>query len=121
MTMGKTLDETAMAQSKCSHARLFFGSGGFYVFCRECNATWTATKPGSDAAIDYTRSNNIVSTHDERVAPAHPLLSEPEVARVIQAGCIASDIHLTCSYPECTCKQIPNAIRAVLSLLGKER
>jgi uncharacterized protein (DUF362 family) len=32
----------------------------------------------------------------------------------IRIGCIAADIHLTCSYPECTCKTIPNAIKAAI-------
>ena len=36
----------------------------------------------------------------------------------IQAGCAAADVHLTCSYPECGCKQIPTAIAVAV---GKER
>lgn len=42
--------------------------------------------------------------------------SEEEAIRV---GCTAADVHLTCGYPECTCSQIPHAIRAVLRWAGK--
>ena len=37
----------------------------------------------------------------------------------IRAGCNATDVHLYhlyCSYPECTCKQLPKAIQAALAV-----
>lgn len=36
------------------------------------------------------------------------------IIRAIHAGCMAADIHLTCSYPGCNCKQMPKAIEAAL-------
>lgn len=33
----------------------------------------------------------------------------------IRVGCTAADLHLCCSYPDCTCKQIPAAIEAALN------
>ena len=26
----------------CQHIKLYFGSGGFYISCRDCGATWAA-------------------------------------------------------------------------------
>jgi hypothetical protein len=28
------------AQKECAHAELVFGSGDYYLFCRDCGATW---------------------------------------------------------------------------------
>jgi hypothetical protein len=56
----------------CRHESLFFGSGGFYIFCRQCGGAWVAKKnSGPDVAIDYERSSNLVSTFDERVPPTN--------------------------------------------------
>lgn len=38
-----------------------------------------------------------------------------KVIEAIRVGCNAAEVHLTCSYPACSCKQIPAAIRAALS------
>lgn len=70
----QTDDDADKAQAKkareCNHLRLQFGSGGFYIFCRDCGGQWVAKRGfGPDAVIDYDRSNNLVSTDDERVAP----------------------------------------------------
>lgn len=53
---------------KCQHEHLHFGSGGFYVFCRDCGAAWVARKLESDE-IDYSRSNDGVTTGDYRDKP----------------------------------------------------
>lgn len=40
------------------------------------------------------------------------------VARAIQAGCNAADVHhLACSYPDCCCRMLPAAIRAALDAM----
>lgn len=36
----------------CNHTRLAFGSGGFYVMCRDCPQTWVARRIGADADTD---------------------------------------------------------------------
>lgn len=36
----------------------------------------------------------------------------------VRKGCQAAEVHLTCSFPDCTCKQIPAAVHAVLSERG---
>lgn len=42
-------------------------------------------------------------------------LFDPEkMNEAIRAGCTAADVHLTCSYPECFCKQIPTAVKAAI-------
>ena len=46
---------------------------------------------------------------------------EPEfIQRAIQIGCNAAHIHLLCSYPACSCKQIPAAIIAAATPLMDE-
>ena len=52
---------------QCKHLHLTFGSGGFYVFCRDCNASWVARKAENDE-LDYTRSNEGLTTGDFRNA-----------------------------------------------------
>ena len=52
----------------CTHDHLTFGSGGFYVFCRDCSAAWVARK-GANDEIDYTRSNDGLTTADFRDKP----------------------------------------------------
>lgn len=39
----------------------------------------------------------------------------------VRKGCQAAEVHLTCSFPQCTCKQIPAAVHAVLSELGRNK
>lgn len=41
--------------------------------------------------------------------------------KAIRIGCNAADVHLTCSYPTCSCKQIPVAIQAALNSLPAEQ
>lgn len=45
----------------------------------------------------------------------HPGITADRATQVIRAGCIASDIHLTCSYPKCGCRQMPRAILAAIA------
>jgi hypothetical protein len=56
----------------------------------------------------------ITAAHMARLKADHAL--EQSAVRV---GCAAADIHIAiaCSYPECKCKQMPAAIRAVLIFL----
>ncbi len=51
----------------------------------------------------------------------HAQKSASSVEAAVRIGCTAADIHLTCSYPECTCKQIPSAVRAVMMIAAAER
>lgn len=43
------------------------------------------------------------------------------VERLTREGCGASDIHLACSFPDCTCRHIPNAVKAVIAEIMKGR
>ena len=52
----------------CKHEHLTFGSGGYYVFCRDCSASWVARKRENDE-IDYSRSNEGLTTGDFRDKP----------------------------------------------------
>ena len=38
-----------------------------------------------------------------------------EMSRLVRIGCRAAEVHLDCSYPTCTCKQVPTAVLAVLA------
>lgn len=40
---------------------------------------------------------------------------EKQILAAVKAGCSAADYHLTCSYPDCRCKQTPVAIKAALA------
>lgn len=41
----------------CIHKHLFFSQGGFYVRCRDCDATWVPlAQPGPGNDRDYYRS-----------------------------------------------------------------
>ncbi len=76
------------------------------------------------------RDGNTEPGHDEvqkdlrRIArrlidvPAAPPRDVTEVGDLIHKGCVAADIHLTCSWPDCTCTHIPTAVKAVLSALS---
>lgn len=37
------------------------------------------------------------------------------VEQCVVKGCDASDVHLRCGYPECTCRNMPTAIRTGLA------
>ena len=37
-------------QQACDHPTLYFGSGDYYVMCRECSRTWVKAGLGSDFA-----------------------------------------------------------------------
>lgn len=40
--------------------------------------------------------------------------TDPDFVRAVKAGCAAANIHLRCSFPDCSCKQMPSAILAAL-------
>ena len=42
-------------------------------------------------------------------------LTDADVEAAIRAGCAAAGTHLTCSYPDCACQELPAAIRAALA------
>ena len=37
----------------CEHRTLYFGSGAFYVFCKDCNECWVATNLATGETPDY--------------------------------------------------------------------
>lgn len=48
------------------------------------------------------------------------LAKKKAIEAAIRVGCNAGDAHLTCSYPDCKCKQMPTAIKAALSFHQRE-
>jgi hypothetical protein len=42
-------------------------------------------------------------------------LTHADIEAAIRVGCGAADVHLTCSYPDCACQELPAAIRAALT------
>ena len=42
-------------------------------------------------------------------------VTDADIDAAIRVGCVAADVHLMCSYPDCTCTQLPAAIRAALT------
>lgn len=55
-------------QKKCLHEILHFGSGAFFIFCKQCSQTWIAHKDARDADLDRDAGNCPV-TGEERVRP----------------------------------------------------
>ena len=54
MTFNNSLEK----QQACNHPTLFFGSGDYYVMCRECSRTWVKVKRGADEADpEYVNDN----------------------------------------------------------------
>ncbi len=62
----------------CKHTRLAFGSGGYYVMCRDCPQTWVArridaeldTDLGISALTPYTGTLEDPSEHNQRTQAA---------------------------------------------------
>ena len=48
----------------CEHSSLFFGSGGYFIFCAKCGAEWSATHEGK---WDHSRPNPALDTRVHRV------------------------------------------------------
>lgn len=42
------------------------------------------------------------------------------IEKVTRAACRAADVHLTCSFPECACKQMPAAAKAAIATVLTE-
>ena len=42
-------------------------------------------------------------------------LTDADIEAAIRVGCVAAGAHLTCSYPDCACQELPAAIRAALT------
>jgi len=38
--------EDEIVENNCRHLRVFFGSGGFYIFCENCDRSWVACFDG---------------------------------------------------------------------------
>lgn len=53
--------------------------------------------------------------HDPPKVIGETMTGDKAIAAAINAGCIAADIYLTCSYPTCICKKTPIIVRAALA------
>jgi hypothetical protein len=68
-----------------------------------------------------TAAGCICGLNTAKVGDSVPLIEAEQLGetvqfiRAVRVGCDAADVHLTCNYPGCSCKQIPTAIRAALS------
>lgn len=59
--------------SSCSHRKLSFGSGGFYIFCAECGGTWTPEGAHGDDNHKRCISNAVLTGAEEvRTDPKTP-------------------------------------------------
>jgi len=47
---------------------------------------------------------------------ASRLLDAKRMTCVIRAGCTEAEVHLMCSYPDCSCKQLPVAVKTAIRL-----
>lgn len=50
--------------------------------------------------------------------PKHVRLTSKAFTAAVVAGCERGDTHLRCSYPDCTCKNIPKIIAAAFESVG---
>lgn len=57
------LDVTKEAQQACNHSTLFFGSGDYYVMCKECSRTWVKVELENDDA-DPEFVNDAITGHE---------------------------------------------------------
>lgn len=71
----------------------------------ECGA-----KLGSGAAAPMRQARKSLKPVDDRL----------RVIAAIRTGCTAADIHLSCTYPECSCKQMPKAIEAAIRVYAAQ-
>lgn len=53
----------------CKHEQLYFGSGDYYLFCRECHANWAMIDPAHKLAPELSNVGEaaLLSGH-ERIA-----------------------------------------------------
>lgn len=59
------LDDRRKKWRACEHADLFFGSGGHFIWCKDCGAEWTASYDGGK--YDDNRAGPILDTQVHRV------------------------------------------------------
>lgn len=43
-----------------------------------------------------------------------------KMKQAIRIGCTAADIHLTCSWPDCSCTELPKAIQAAVAFAVRD-
>lgn len=43
------------------------------------------------------------------------MTGDEAIASAIRAGCTAADLHIQCSYPDCTCRNTPKIVRAAIA------
>ena len=55
----------------CLHASLYFGSGGFYVFCLDCPASWRSAKVDYDHR-DECMTEAVAANDDGRLRIRNP-------------------------------------------------
>lgn len=60
-----TFNSTPEKQQACGHKTLVFGSGDYYVMCRDCSRTWVKAGLASDEA-DPEYVNDTI-TGEERI------------------------------------------------------
>ena len=56
----------------CKHDHLYFGSGGYYIFCRRCQATW---KPDDEEKARLKCCTGVVT---DSIKEARVKLPNPE-------------------------------------------
>lgn len=97
------------------------------------SAICTQRRAGADVA-DPNMTTKTIADADLKWARGHPREAghlytatgnafmqttdrENRMEEAIRAGCTAADIHLRCSYPECSCKNLPKAITAAVAVV----
>ena len=62
--MNQQYDADQVKQMECEHKTLRFGSGDYYVTCKDCGRTWVKAGPASDEPDPLFINENI--TGEER-------------------------------------------------------
>lgn len=77
------------------------------------------TDAGGMVSLVGERMAALLRDIDRLLAHCRALLPKDVEATAIRAGCSATDMHIVCLYPECRCKIIPAATRAILAVANR--
>jgi hypothetical protein len=63
----KALNNTTDPRLTCTHERLWWSSGGYYILCRDCSAGWVLKQLGNDQperGISLHLSGDLIRHHE---------------------------------------------------------
>lgn len=80
--------------AECGHPALHFASGGYYLVCADCGASWVAHQPGADSTPDPARAKPGLDSNQLRVSLADYSQLPSVVERCARAAYAAADYNV---------------------------